>query len=392
MKSQKVIFSILDSPAIGGAENYLLSNLSFLKKNDFQVILATHNQQIKKQYSTEFRIIDLPYRLDLIGNLKGLVKFFFQFPLAIIWILRNLYKLKKNYSQIIVYTPGFTERLVFSPFIKLLNLKLVWIEFGPIGAVIDKNFGFTKLVYRAAHHFVDKVITISENSKLSMINNSSIDQSKIKIIYPGIKLFSSSKKKMLRKHGQSFKNKTNIKNKKIISFVGRIAKEKEVDILIKAFAKLKNKDLHLVIIGDGPAKRDCQQLTKKLKIDHKTTFTGFITDEKRNSILSISNVFVFPSAWSMEGFGISIAEAMALGVPVITTGFGPQREIVSDKKTGLFFKANNSTDLSRKIHQLVSKPTLAKKLEIQGQEEIQKRFNQEAMHQTTLELIQSVCD
>ncbi|MBU0576371.1 hypothetical protein KJ654_01775, partial [Patescibacteria group bacterium] len=85
MKSKIAIFSILDSPGFGGGEQYLLSNLEFLSQQGFSIYLATFNHQISTNYKKQFSIINLPFRLDLIGNLRGAVKFFFQAPLAIIW-------------------------------------------------------------------------------------------------------------------------------------------------------------------------------------------------------------------------------------------------------------------------------------------------------------------
>ena len=144
MKSKTAIFSILDSPALGGAESYLLSNLESLAKKNFSIHLATINKNIINNYQDKFSAINLPYRLDIIGNIKGLIKFFIQAPFAIIWLIKNLLELKKRYQQVIVYTPGFTERLIFSPFIKLLGIKLIWLEYGPVEAVFNRNFGLPK--------------------------------------------------------------------------------------------------------------------------------------------------------------------------------------------------------------------------------------------------------
>ena len=183
MRSKIGIFSILDSPALGGAEQYLLSNLEFLSQQGFNITLATYNQKIKAEYQKKFNLINLPYRLDLIGDIKGLIKFFIQAPLAILWLIKVLLKLKNKYQQVIIYTPGFTERLVFSPFIKLLGLRLVWLEYGPIEAVFKHNFGLPKIVYWVVSQFPDKVITISNHSQLSMIKHSPVDESKIRVIY-----------------------------------------------------------------------------------------------------------------------------------------------------------------------------------------------------------------
>ena len=392
MKSKIGIFSILDSPAIGGAEQYLLSNLELLSQQGFEINLATHNQKIKSGYQTKFNLINLPYRLDLIGNTKGLIKFFIQAPLAIIWLFKVLLKLKKKYRQVIVYTPGFTERLVFSPFIKLLGSKLIWLEYGPIEAVFKRNFSLPKIIYHLVSSFPDKVITISNHSQLSIVEHSPINESKITVVYPGTLTITLAQLKKLQVRGQEWKIQHKLKSKKIISFVGRLASEKEVDVLLKAFSKLKQKNIQLVIIGDGPEKIIYQNLANKLKIASQVTFTNFVSELKKTTILSISDIFIFPSAWKMEGFGMTTIEAMMVGTPVISTGAGPQKEIISDGKTGLFFKAHNDVDLSSKIEKLLSDKQLSKKIATSGRKKVLAKFSQAQMLQKTLELIQSLSD
>ncbi len=388
MSSTICIFSILDSPALGGAERYLLSNLEFLAKKKFAITLATHNQKIKNKYSTKFNLIHLPYRLDLIGNKRGVIKFFFQAPLAIIWLIKVLINLKKRYQQVIVYTPGFTERLIFSPIIKLLKLKLIWLEYGPINAVFKHNWGLPKILYHLGAKFPDKIITISKHSLKSLLNNSPIKKSNTTIIYPGVPKISNSQLNSWRQKGQQWKKQNQLLSKKIITFVGRLVTEKEIDLLIKAVYKLKLEHTHLVIIGAGPEKSALQKLTHKLSISHQVLFTDYISQTQKNIILSISDVFVFPSAWKMEGFGITTIEAMMMGAPVISTGAGPQKEIITDKKTGLLFNSHQIDDLSLKISQLLSNKKLAQKLAVAAKKKITTNFNQTQMHQKTLELLQ----
>jgi len=392
MKTKIGIFSILDSPALGGAENYLLSNLEFLSQKRFEISLATHNKKIKNKYQKKFNLIHLPYRLDLIGNKKGVIKFFFQTPLAIIWLIKVLINLKKKHQQVIVYTPGFTERLVFSPFIKLLGLKLIWLEYGPVAAVFRQNLGLPKILYNLTGSFPNQVITISKHSQQSILNNSLIGKTKTSIIYPGVPKISKTQLKSLQKKGQLWKKQNKLSSKKIITFIGRLATEKEVDVLINAFSKLKSKNTQLVIIGTGPEKKAYQKLVKQLKISKRVLFVNYVSENKKNIILSISNIFVFPSAWKMEGFGITTIEAMMANTAVISTGAGPQQEIITNKKTGLFFKAHNSLDLSLKIKKLLLDQNLNKELATNGRKKTLTDFTQTQMHQKTLELIQSYCD
>ncbi|MBU1967066.1 glycosyltransferase family 4 protein, partial [Patescibacteria group bacterium] len=299
--------------------------------------------------------------------------------------------LNKKFDQVIVYTPGFTERLVFSPFFKLLGLKIIWLEYGPVAAVFKRNFGLPKIIYFLASSFPDQVATISQHSRASLLANTSVSHNKISTIYPGTPCITDKKLKLIKKRGRTWKKNQRLGLKKLITFVGRLTVEKEVDVLLKAFAKLKQKNLQLIIIGTGPEKIIYQNLAKKLKINDRVTFTGFVSETNKTAILAVSEVFVFPSAWEMEGFGITTIEAMMAGIPIITTGAGPQQEIVIDKKTGLFFNPHHPDDLCQKINLLLLNSDLAQKLGRRGRKIALKKFEQTHMQQQTLDLIQSLC-
>ena len=101
---KKVIFSLLDSPSFGGAEQYVFGHLRFLNRNGFNILLATNNETVKKEFLKRLRPKDrktfvikrLPYKLDAIGNLRGLIKFFLSLPKATLWCFLTLKRLKKD--------------------------------------------------------------------------------------------------------------------------------------------------------------------------------------------------------------------------------------------------------------------------------------------------------
>src|SRR5258708_16047148 len=157
----RVIFSLLDTPAFGGAEQYMFSHLHFLSTHGYSIVLATNNETVKKEILSrlsvgeqkKFQIIRAPYRLDAIGNWKGLVKYFLGLPFAIGWCVMTLRQLTQRYSQVMCLWPGFSDRLTFSPIAKHFHCPLVWIEIGPLEPVLKRNWGFPRLCYRFAQHF-----------------------------------------------------------------------------------------------------------------------------------------------------------------------------------------------------------------------------------------------
>ncbi len=103
-----------------------------------------------------------------------------------------------------------------------------------------------------------------------------------------------------------------------VIFVGRLIKEKNVDVLLKAIDYVGHElcDIRCHIIGDGPEKDRLVKLVDDRRIDNHVTFFGFMEHDEIISRIKSSKLFVLPS--SREGFGIVVIEAFACGVPVIT--------------------------------------------------------------------------
>lgn len=103
---------------------------------------------------------------------------------------------------------------------------------------------------------------------------------------------------------------------KIVLYVGRLAKEKSVDFLINSFAKLKEENVYLVIVGDGPERVSLEKLIHKLGLEKKILLTGFVEHDNLVDVYNSADVFVFSS--STETQGMVIPEAMACGLPILT--------------------------------------------------------------------------
>ncbi|MBU2632739.1 glycosyltransferase [Patescibacteria group bacterium] len=135
----------------------------------------------------------------------------------------------------------------------------------------------------------------------------------ISIIPNGIDLtkFSKTKSDYLRQHLKISKNK------KILIFVGRLGKEKSVDFIIESFSKIykKNSNCVLVIVGDGPLKKDLMQLSNKLKVQNSVIFAGFMDPVIMPKVYSSADLFLFAS--NTETQGMALVEAMASALPIV---------------------------------------------------------------------------
>ena len=100
-------------------------------------------------------------------------------------------------------------------------------------------------------------------------------------------------------------------------YVGRVAKEKNLDFLLRVFAQAAAKDerLEMLLVGGGPSLDDLRKLAKRLKIDHKVTFTDMVPFERVVDELSLADLFIFSS--TSETQGLVVLEAMAAGLPLV---------------------------------------------------------------------------
>lgn len=121
--------------------------------------------------------------------------------------------------------------------------------------------------------------------------------------------------------------------------VKKIESKYGIDLLISAFAMLcdefDNAKIRLTIYGRGPAIDEYKKLTEDLKIADKVFFMGFINNEDVPNAFCKMNVACFPSISDSESFGVAAVEAMACGLPIITSDASGFTEVVEDGVTGI---------------------------------------------------------
>jgi glycosyltransferase involved in cell wall biosynthesis len=119
----------------------------------------------------------------------------------------------------------------------------------------------------------------------------------------------------------------------IILFVGRLAKEKNLALLIHAFARLRTalvapEPIHLVLVGDGPYRETCEQLARDCGVADAVQFTGFLTKQQLAPLYAAATLFAFPS--SSETQGVVLSEAQSFGLPCVVVRGGGASESVRE--------------------------------------------------------------
>ncbi len=193
-----------------------------------------------------------------------------------------------------------------------------------------------------------QVITVSESSREDIIKIGLSTKDKIEIVTPGVEL-----------HQPEGYQKTNYPS---FIYLGRLKPYKNIDIAIKAFARVLAKvpSARLTITGEGECISSLKRLVKKLKITESVVFTGKVSEEEKIKLLSESWVALQPS--SFEGWGLTVLEANSCGTPVIASDVKGLRDSVVDGKTGILFPVKDIDGLYREMDRMIFDNNLRQRL------------------------------
>ena len=242
---------------------------------------------------------------------------------------------------------------------------------------------------RRAVKCATRIIVPSEATKKDIIKYYGVEPRKIRVIYHGQSKVKSQKSKV-----KSISQNSKFKNTKYILFVGAIQPRKNIQGLIKAFEifntkyKILNTKYKLVIAGPkGWLYKDIFEKARKSKYAKDIIFTGQISREELSEIYRNAEVFVLPSFY--EGFGLTILEAMAEGIPVIASNVSSIPEVVGD--AGVLVNPYKVDEIAEAIYKIITDNDLRNKLIQKGFKQVQK-FSWEKCGKETIEVISEIAE
>lgn len=148
---------------------------------------------------------------------------------------------------------------------------------------------------------------------------------------------------------------------KSIIFAAHMNSNKAYDILLKAFAQIKDSfpDWRLIMMGDGEIEK-AKLLAQKLEIENQTVFTGYITGKNKEKYFQEASIFCMCSY--QEGFPMVVLEAWGYGIPVITTPVGGLPDVIEENKNAITFNFGDYNELAKKISLLINNQLLREKM------------------------------
>jgi sugar transferase (PEP-CTERM/EpsH1 system associated) len=177
----------------------------------------------------------------------------------------------------------------------------------------------------------------------------------------------------------------------VIGTVGRLNEVKCQDVLIRSFARVRDRfrDARLLIVGDGPRRAELEALVASLGLEGATTFTGY--QARPDQFLHAMDIFALTSR--AEGLPLAILEAWAAGLPVVSTRVGGIPKVVEHGRTGLLIDPGDEDALTDALCGLLADPLLTRRLATAGQRRAEADFDTRRMaadyHRNYLELLSS---
>lgn len=171
----------------------------------------------------------------------------------------------------------------------------------------------------------------------------------------------------------------------VVGFVGRLAGDKGVNELVEAFQNIQASDTHHRLLLVGPFEEDLDPLQpdtlKAIQNNPAIIHAGFQDDVR--PFLNVMDVFVLPSY--REGFGVSIMEAQAMGVPVVCSDISGCNEIIDDGYNGLLIRPKSVADLQRALERLLTDSLGRARMKKVARQTMQEKYDQERLWDATVE-------
>ena len=267
------------------------------------------------------------------------------------------YVQREKFTEIIISTPGpvgLTGLLAA----KMLNLQTSGIyhtDFPQYIRILTDDSFLESVAWRYMHWFygqLDTVFVNSEEYRQSWIKHG-LNPERLKILPRGLDtdLFHPARRE------PAFFEKFGACNGEVrLLYVGRVSREKDLDLLAAAYRLLRDEGLpvQLFVVGHGPYS---DAFAKSLP---EAFFTGYLRGNELAAAYASADIFVFPS--TTDTFGNVILEAQACGLPVVVSDSGGPKELVQDKGNGLITKSHDVEDFARAIRALVTNPALRERM------------------------------
>ncbi len=245
-----------------------------------------------------------------------------------------------------------------------------------ISPIKGRNIHLKRFARSFSRAFVRKaecVITPSNKTAKYLKYKCNVKNKPIYIVPTGIDIVPFKRDNFTEESRNKLKESLGIKpNEKVILFLGRVASEKSIDIIMDVMPSIfkEHPEYKFLIVGDGPSRKDLEDQAKKLNIQSNVIFTGKVPWNEVPKYYNLGDVFV--NASLTETQGLTFIEAMAAGVPIVAKYAPNLSEFIHTNKNGILVKKNS--DFKNTIIKVLSNDKLKNTL-IKGGNQTAKEYS-----------------
>ncbi|GBD25935.1 D-inositol 3-phosphate glycosyltransferase [bacterium HR30] len=355
----------LGHPWAGGAELHIAEMAKCFARRGYEpTLLCTRYPGAQKQETTTYglRIVRFGNRLTYYLRLPGVVRREVCRPGTV--ILEHL-------NKIPFCTPLYTR----APVVLVTHHLFGWTAFrqvsAPVAASVVALERLIPWVYRGC-----PFIAVSPSTRDDLVARGIAPES-IRVIPNGLD------------HSLYNPEGASPAEQPTLLVLGRVEFYKRIDLVLRAAKELlfAVPSLHVVVVGDGRAKAELQRLANELGIGERVTFTGFVSDDVKVEHIRRCHVLVNTS--EKEGWGLTVLEANACGLPVVASDVPGLRDAVRHGETGLLVPHGDLPALVQAIRLLLENAALRERLR-RGALQWAQQFSWEKAADETLKLVESV--
>lgn len=356
----KKILYIAISSQTGGVPKHILNALKRAKEFGYEITVAAPKDgdyyRWFQEYSSEMINISLkPYSVVSLWKLRQYIK-------------HNKIELVHSHGK----GAGMYARplRVLCPGIKVVHtFHGIYLE--QYGTALKRVYCFIERILR---HWTDTFICVSESEREEALRWGFAFPNAIKVIANGVDL-ELYKNEMVNR--SIYFNEFELpQNAYVIGCVARLEVMKGHEYLLRAFEIINRKyhQTRLILIGDGPARQEIENLIKELQLENKVVLAGFRHDVPK--LLKIMDLFV--SASLKEGMPYTLIEALAAGVPVVATDVIGNRDVVGDGKEGFLVCPKDENSLAEGMEKAITQRELCREYVLAGQKKVERDLTVES--------------
>jgi glycosyltransferase involved in cell wall biosynthesis len=211
-----------------------------------------------------------------------------------------------------------------------------------------------ELLKRISYRWVDRVATVCHANVPYLVERQFVPESRVTVIHNAL---DRSYGLAVRRDREELASRFALPpDRVLVLFVGNLFKHKGLHRIIRALAEVPDRPWHLVVVGTGPERDPCLRRLETAGLSDRATFLGRISAGEVEELLAAADVLSLPS--TQEGMPYVILEAMASGVPVVSTRVYGIPEMVVDGETGLLVDAREQDELQRALLKLIDDETV----------------------------------